>query len=355
MSFLWSYGILSFALTIVLTFFTKKLAFILNILDRPDGNRKKHSKPIALIGGLGIWLSFWLVTGYITLFTTTFSKSVTHSQMLGMFIGSLILIVLGIFDDKYSLSPKIRLAITVIAALIVVISGVGLKEITNPLGGVINLNLWPVSIEGLNKIFVLGDLVVFFWLMGMMYTTKILDGLDGLATGVTLIGALMVFFLTQTTRFYQPEVGLLALIFSGCCTGFLIFNFNPARIFLGESGSLFLGFMLGVLAVISGGKIATALLVMAVPILDLARVLIIRLTSGKKIAEGDREHLHFRLLDRGLGEKKTVLILYAISFLFGLTTLVLPSRMKLITLVILTIGMLGVSIWLSKEKRKLKN
>jgi UDP-GlcNAc:undecaprenyl-phosphate GlcNAc-1-phosphate transferase len=136
--------------------------------------------------------------------------------------------------------------------------------------------------------------------------------------------------------------------------GFLIFNFNPARIFLGESGSLFLGFTLGVLAVISGGKIATALLVMAVPILDLARVVIIRFFSGKKVSQGDREHLHFRLLDAGMGERKTVLVLYAISFLFGLTTLVLPSRLKLATLGILVLGMIGVGIWLRKQRIKVE-
>jgi UDP-GlcNAc:undecaprenyl-phosphate GlcNAc-1-phosphate transferase len=130
-----------------------------------------------------------------------------------------------------------------------------------------------------------------------------------------------------------------------------VFNFNPARIFLGESGSLFLGFVLGILAVISGGKIATALLVMAVPILDLARVLIVRFISGKKISEGDREHLHFRLLDRGLSVRKTVLLMYAISFLFGMTTLILPSGIKLIALIILMLGMVGVGIWLNKEKK----
>jgi UDP-GlcNAc:undecaprenyl-phosphate GlcNAc-1-phosphate transferase len=296
-------------------------------------------------------LSFWLVTGYIALFTNLFSKSISHSQLFGIFLGSLILIILGILDDKYSLSPKIRLLLTVIAAGIVVAMGVGLDQITNPLGGVLNLNQRLFESKILDTIFVFGDIVVFFWLIGMMYTTKILDGLDGLATGITTIGALMIFFLTQTTKFYQPEVGLLALVFAGCCLGFLVFNFNPARIFLGESGSLFLGFVLGILAVISGGKIATALLVMAVPILDLARVLIVRFISGKKISEGDREHLHFRLLDRGLSVRKTVLLMYAISFLFGMTTLILPSGIKLIALIILMLGMVGVGIWLNKEKK----
>jgi UDP-GlcNAc:undecaprenyl-phosphate GlcNAc-1-phosphate transferase len=341
----------SFIIAILLTLFIRKIGYKLKILDFPDESRKKHSKPTPLLGGLALWLSFWLVTGYIALFTNLFSKSISHSQLFGIFLGSLILIILGILDDKYSLSPKIRLLLTVIAAGIVVAMGVGLDQITNPLGGVLNLNQRLFESKILDTIFVFGDIVVFFWLIGMMYTTKILDGLDGLATGITTIGALMIFFLTQTTKFYQPEVGLLALVFAGCCLGFLVFNFNPARIFLGESGSLFLGFVLGILAVISGGKIATALLVMAVPILDLARVLIVRFISGKKISEGDREHLHFRLLDRGLSVRKTVLLMYAISFLFGMTTLILPSGIKLIALIILMLGMVGVGIWLNKEKK----
>ena len=346
--------LVSFILAISFTILIKKIAFKFNILDQPDDTRKKHRKPIPLLGGIAIWSAFWLVTGYIAFFTSTFSRSITHTQLLGIFIGSLILVILGIFDDIYSLSPKLRLPVTLVAVLLVIISGVGLKEITNPFGGTINLQLFLIPLKSLDTLFTLGNLVVFFWLMGMMYTTKILDGLDGLATGITLIGSLMIFFLTQTTKFYQPEVGLLALIFAGCCLGFLIFNFHPAKIFLGESGSLFIGFMLGILAVISGGKIATALLVMAVPILDLARVILTRFFSGKKISVGDREHLHFRLRDRGISETTTVIILYSISFLFGLTTLVLPSRLKIATLGILLLGMVGIGIWLAKERQHYK-
>ena len=348
------YFLVAFGGAIFFTFIVRKLAITSNILDRPEGNRKKHQIPVPLLGGVGIWVSFWLVVGYIVFFTSLFGKSVNSPQLLGIFIGSLIVIILGVLDDKYSLSPRVRLPTTLLAAFIVVISGVSLREITNPFGGVLNLNIWPISIESLGRMFIFGDIVVFFWLVGMMYTTKILDGLDGLATGITTIGAFMIFFLTQTTRFFQPEVGLLALVFAGCCLGFLVFNFNPARIFLGESGSLFLGFFMGTLAVISGGKIATALLVMAVPILDLARVLIVRIVSGKKISEGDREHLHFKLLDRGISVRKTVLLLYAVSFLFGITTLVLPSRMKFVVLIILMLSMVGVGVWLQVGDRAQK-
>jgi UDP-GlcNAc:undecaprenyl-phosphate GlcNAc-1-phosphate transferase len=196
----------------------------------------------------------------------------------------------------------------------------------------------------------LGDLLVFIWLLGMMYTTKILDGLDGLATGIVMIGGVMVFLLTQTKQFYQPDVGILALVFVGVCLGFLIFNFHPAKIFLGEGGSLFIGFILGILAIISGGKIATALLVMAIPVLDLIRVVYIRIRHHQGIFKGDRQHLHFRLRDAGFSEWRTVLFLYGVAFTFGLTTLFLPSKAKLVVLGVLTVSMLLLSLFLERMK-----
>jgi UDP-GlcNAc:undecaprenyl-phosphate GlcNAc-1-phosphate transferase len=127
--------------------------------------------------------------------------------------------------------------------------------------------------------------------------------------------------------------------------GFLVFNFKPASIFLGESGSLFLGFMLGVLAVISGGKIATTLIVVAIPALDVVRVIVVRLLRGRPISLGDREHLHFRLLDSGYSERTVVLVLYAVAALCGGLTLFLQSTGKLIALSILVLGMLALSIF----------
>ena len=134
----------------------------------------------------------------------------------------------------------------------------------------------------------------------------------------------------------------MALVLAGTCLGFLLFNFHPAKIFLGESGSLFVGFMLGVLAVVGGGKLATALLVMAVPILDLARVMYVRHKRGQAIMQGDREHLHFKLLDRGWSERNVVILYYVVAAAFGTTTLFLQSYQKLLALGFLAIAMIAV-------------
>ena len=190
--------------------------------------------------------------------------------------------------------------------------------------------------------------------MGMMYTTKLLDGIDGLVTGVTAIGGFIIFLFTMTTKYYQPDIGLAALILAAACLGFLIFNWHPAKIFLGEGGSLLLGFILGVLAIISGGKIAIALLIMGIPIMDVIWTIIRRIKDKKNPFKfADKKHLHFRLLDLGLSQKKTVLIYYGFSAIFGLSALFLQSRGKLIVLGALAAIMLGVVVWFNYlEKRR---
>jgi UDP-GlcNAc:undecaprenyl-phosphate GlcNAc-1-phosphate transferase len=183
-----------------------------------------------------------------------------------------------------------------------------------------------------------------------MFTTKILDGLDGLVTGVIGIGAILIFFVANQGQLPQPEVAILAIILFGTCLGFLIWNWHPAKIFLGEGGSLLTGFLLGALAIISGSKIATTLLVMGVPMLDVIRVVIIRIRKGNSIFVGDNEHLHFRLLVSGFNQRQAVLLLYAISFTFGMTTLFLQDSQKIIALLFLFVLMILAGVWLSKGK-----
>jgi UDP-GlcNAc:undecaprenyl-phosphate GlcNAc-1-phosphate transferase len=149
----------------------------------------------------------------------------------------------GFLDDKYDLKPGQQIIFPALAALAVIAGGVGIEKVTNPFGGLLLLNALKIpvfTLGGITHYFVLvSDLFVFFWLMGMMYTTKILDGLDGLVAGVTAIGSFIIFLFTMTTKYYQPDVGLAALILSAACLGFLVFNWHPAKIFLGEGGSLF--------------------------------------------------------------------------------------------------------------------
>ena len=162
----------------------------------------------------------------------------------------------------------------------------------------------------------------------------------------------MIFFLSRQPEWYQPEVAILAVIFFGACLGFLVWNWHPAKIFLGEGGSLFTGYVLGVLAIVSGGKIATTLLVVGIPMLDVLRVIIRRVQKRKPIFVGDNEHLHFKLIDSGLSQRQAVLLLYSISFLFGITTFFLQSKQKLIALSFLLVLMLLIGVWFSRREHR---
>ncbi len=352
-----AYFFAALALSVLLTVIVRKIALKKQIIDYPDHHRKLHNRPVPLLGGWAIFLAFWLMTGYLIFFTNVLGHNLQPQRLIGVFIGSLILMILGYFDDKKNLSPKIRLAVSALAVIIAIAGGVGLDKITNPFGGIISLAGWQVQLGCFGTFSILSSLIVFIWLLGMMYTTKISDGLDGLSTGIVLIGALMIFFLSRTGKFFQPDVAVVALILAGACLGFLFFNFYPAKIFLGEGGGLFLGFILGVLAIIAGGKIATALLVMAIPMLDFIRVIYLRFKIKQPLLKGDRRHLHYQLLDLGLGHRQTVLILYAISFAFGLTTLFLQSREKMFVLLILAVLMTLTGIWLGRQEelKKIKN
>lgn len=334
------YFLVALLLSFFFTWVIKRLMLKLRVVDVPDGKRKLHRAPVALGGGVALFVSFWLIVGYIVFFTNLLGKNLNPKDLVGVFIGSLILLIIGLWDDVKNISPRTRLLATVVAIFVAVFGGVGIDKITNPFGGVISLQ----------DFLVFADVLVFFWILGMTYTVKILDGLDGLATGITAIGALVIYGVAIGERWHQPDMALLALVFAGVCIGFLFWNFSPAKIFLGEGGGLFLGYILGVLAVISGGKIATALLVMAVPILDLLRVVIVRLKRGQPIFQGDREHLHFWLRDHGFSEKKIVLGLYFIAIIFGSLTLFLQSVGKLLALLFLFLLMGAVALIIQNKK-----
>ena len=314
------YFLITLFLSIILTWLVKKLAQSLRVTDHPNSQRKPDWRPVPLLGGVAIFLSFWVVVIFLIYNPIFGLERITNSLVAALFSGTIILLI-GIADDARPLPAKSRLLFVALAIVFVAVWMTGsLTRITNPWGGYFTLGK------------IASGALIFFWLMGTTYTVKILDGLDGLATGVAAIGAFIILLLASVTKFYQPNVALVAAVFLAACLGFLVFNFYPAKIFLGESGSMFLGFMLGVLAVISGGKIATALLVMAIPILDLARVAYVRIKRKQSVFTGDREHLHFRLLDAGFNHRQAVLFLYGLAFLFGTTTLFLSSLHKLYAL-----------------------
>jgi len=322
---------LPFLLTMIATPLVRNFAVSKNILDFPDQDRKIQKKPIPKLGGWAVFVGFSVsLLGWLIFRPESFGNFIEYKYLVGILLSSLLLVIGGYLDDKYSLPPGNQIFFTVGAVLILILSGVQLSYINNPLGGALLLD--NIKFFGYP---LMGGLFVFVWILGMTYTTKFLDGMDGLVSGIAGIGALILYFLSLLPEVSQPDTALLCLMVAGAFLGFLPWNFHPAKIFLGESGSTLAGFLIGTLAVISGGKVATALLIMGIPILDAAWVITRRLLARYSPFQGDRRHLHFRLLDIGFSQRQTVIFLYILSAAFGVSGLYLASVAKLIALFIL--------------------
>ena len=342
---------LTFLLAVVFTRLIKSLALKLQIVDQPDRPRKIHKQPIPLLGGAAIFLSFTLVLFCFSFFTDLVIKDfILAKHILGIIIAGIIIMIGGVLDDKYGLKPKLQIVFPILATMIIIASGIGITHIRNPFDGVIRFDNWEYILfwrQGIAyKITLLADFFTFVWLLGMMYTTKFLDGLDGLVSGITVAGSFIIFGVAMSKNVAQPNTALLAIILAGAFLGFLIFNWHPAKIFLGEGGSLFAGLMLGTLAIISGSKIATTLLIMGIPILDVAWVIARRVFSKRSLSSGDKKHLHFRLLDIGLSHRQAVTFYIFLTALFGSLALVLQTLGKLIALLALIIVMLILAVTL---------
>lgn len=338
-----SFGILSFIIAFFGTLIVRFFATRIRIVDDPKKHIKKiHKIPVPLLGGIGVYFAI-IVCVAIALFTTSVltGGKISEWHYIGFLLGGLVLMVGGYLDDRFDLPPESAILSPLIAALIVICFGTNVEKITNPFGGVIFLNVWQSNV------------LVFVWLLIVMYTTKFLDGLDGLATSVTTVGVLMVLLLSLTAAYFQPDVALLAVIVLGAELGFLFWNIHPASIFLGEGGSTLVGYLIGMLAIISGGKLATALLVLGIPLIDLCWVILRRLKKGgvENIFVGDRKHLHHRLLDLGWGQSQIVLLYVFIAGSFGILTLFLQSQQKIVAMILLLVIMfIAAAFLINKEK-----
>lgn len=333
--------IIALLLSIFLTKRTIKIALKFKILDYPGGDRKIQTHPVPLLGGVAIFCSFLIVFILAWLFGWLDDNIISNSQLWGVVLGSCVLIVGGILDDKIKMKPWQSFLFPVIAALIAVGMGIAVKYITNPLlagTGPYGRALFYFDWVDL-KIVSFTVLFSFLWILGMTFTTKLLDGLDGLVSSVGLIGSLILFVVSLFWDVPMSSTSILCLILAGSLAGFLIFNWHPAKIFLGEGGSTFVGFMLGVLSIISGGKIATALLIMGIPILDVCWTILRRIFSGQHSYLADRKHLHFRLLDIGFSHRQAVLFLCLLTLIFGSSALFLQSQYKIMALGILLVIM----------------
>ncbi len=324
-------AVLGFILSLIVTPIIIWLAKKLKIVDKPDGQRKIHKKKTPLLGGVALFISFNSIVFLYALFSDSLvNHGILMKNILGILIGGTILMIGGFLDDKYNLKPKFQLIFPFLAILSVIVSGIGIDWMTNPFNGEIwqldkfqEILFWKDGIA--YKITWLADLFTLVWLMVMMYTTKVLDGLDGLVSGITVIAGLFIFFASLSENILQTNVALLAIILVGVFLGFLVYNFNPAAVFLGEGGSLYSGFLLGVLSIISGSKVQVTLILMGLPMLDVLWTIIRRLMDKKSVSLADKRHLHHRFLAVGFSQKKTVFYLYFLTIIFGVTVLVLQN------------------------------
>lgn len=351
------------AASVLCTHLVRRFALRRNIVDSPEQapERKIHRVPTPLLGGLGAYGAFLITIVLITLVQPQllFGGYLHPKHVGGILLGGLLLMIGGACDDIRPRSPKSQILWPMIAAALIVASGVGIEYLSNPFGEPFRLDQWRVTVFTLfdlpYQLILVADLFAWGWLMLSMYTTKFLDGLDGLVSGVSVIGMVILFLLSIGSRVGQPETGLLALLGAATFLGFLFFNFHPAKIFLGEGGSLWAGFLLGSLAILSGGKIATALLILGIPILDVLWVVGRRLlTRPTALALADRKHLHYRLLDVGLSHRQAVLVLYVCSAIFGSATLFTEGASKFFVLLCVGVVMvlLGVMLVIRSRRRQ---
>ncbi len=355
-----TFFLLSLGLSLILTPLIKHLALKGKIVDDPKIKRKIHLKPTPLLGGVAIFLCFFILLFFLRQTAWwkagEWSHKILDKHLIGLFLASLFLMIGGFRDDKNNLAPVKQIIWPILACLTIIISGIGIEFINHPFQeGYLYLNQTKIPIltlKGVPYYFTpWADLITFFWLFILMYSTKLLDGLDGLVSGLTVIGALVMAGLCFLTPFYQPDVGVMALILAGASLGFLFFNRHPAKIFLGEGGSLWAGFILGVLAIISGSKVATTFLILGLAIIDLISVFIQRVfINHQSPFKGDQKHFHFRLLKAGFSHSRAVLFYWIFALVFGLSTLFLQTRGKIIALILLIFLGVGLISFFSLKK-----
>lgn len=342
-------GLASYGLSFVSRWLAKKAKAI----DQPTGGRKIHRVPTPLFGGAGIFaVGFVGVVGLAA--AGLLGPWLSTRQLLGFGLGALILLIVGIIDDRYVLSSRVQFPFYVLACLCVVLGGTSVRLITNPAGGVISLvtNQWEFF-GGLIALAWPADILTLGWLLVLLFSTKLMDGLDGLVTGQASIGAAIILVLCLLPLYHLPAVALLSAIMLGAYLGFLPTNLFPAKQFLGESGSTLAGFTLGFLAIASGAKLATALMALGVALIDIALVILGRLRRRVPITQGDRTHLHHQLLDAGFTQRGAVAILWSIGLLFGLAALALQTRGKLILMALLFVVTIGLSMYATRRSKLL--
>jgi UDP-GlcNAc:undecaprenyl-phosphate GlcNAc-1-phosphate transferase len=305
------------------------------IVDKP-GPRRWHQGAIPRTGGIAIFTAFMAAALLAQWLPVPRQDPKELTRFLGIVAGATFLFVVGVLDDRYELPPGPQYLAQAVSGLIAIACVVFIERVMNPFTDQLYVFPYP---------FVVAFTLV--WIMGMINTINFLDGLDGLAAGVgAIISAILA---VHMLREGQYSVALLPLALLGATLGFLPFNFSPARIFLG-SGSLVLGYLVATLGIAAGAKLALLLLVLSIPIVDVAWLMVSRLRAGQSIGQADRRHLHYRLLDLGLSQRQVVLLYYAYCIILGTAALLINSRLlKLGTLVLLGLVTVVFLTWLARH------
>lgn len=283
----------------------KKLALSINAVDIPN-DRRINKVPIPTLGGIAIYLGFM---------GAMFINTSINSLTMGIFIGGTFILLVGILDDLYELSARVKLAGQILAAIILILFNIRIEFITNPFtGGMIYLGYWGIPLTIL-------------WIIAITNTVNLVDGLDGLAAGISAIAAFTLFLVALQEGQYTAAI--LSLMLAGSALGFLPYNFNPARIFMGDTGAMFCGYTLAAISVAGALKSAATvtlvvpILALGVPIFDTIFAIARRIYNRKPIGEADNGHIHHRLLALGYNQRQAVLGVYAISILLGAIALLI--------------------------------
>lgn len=328
----------AFCISVAFTPVIRVLAFKLGVTDVPKDNRRMHKKEMPLMGGLAIFLAFLIST-------LIFCKM--DMKTAGVLLGATLIVITGIIDDKYEMRAIVKLLLQIAAAIIAVLSGIEMDYI-NLFGNIIEFGKWS-------------GVVTVGWIVALTNAINLIDGLDGLSCGISAISSvtlLVSLFHTDTPFAVIVMIGILA----GSCIGFLPFNFNPAKIFMGDTGALFLGYSLSVLSIMGYFKLNAIVtfwvpfLVFALPLVDTTFAFVRRILTGRSPFSADRGHLHHRLIDRGYDQKHAVLILYAVSGLSGVAAILMSMGKFIGGLVMLAvaIAILVMNLIFITDEREVK-
>lgn len=320
-------------ISFVMTPPARRLAIKVGAMDVPKDSRKIHSKPMPYFGGLAI---------YIAIMACMFVYMPHTKTNISIMIGATIVVLAGIIDDMYDMPAKVKLLLQIIAALVAINGGVQIHFITNPLSttGMSYLLSW------------LSYPITLFWLVGITNTINLIDGLDGLASGVASIAATTLLF--TAANLGHDFIVMQCAIIAGASLGFLPFNFNPAKIFMGDTGALLLGYMLAVTSVLGMVKsvaavaLAVPIFALGLPIFDTAFAIIRRYINKKPIMQADKEHLHHKLMKSGLNQRQTVLIMYFISMMLGIIAVIIADTDPFKGIILATISVLVVFYFAKK-------